>query len=176
MKRFNWLYIVFISLLVIACDNDDSGTDDHIEAEGFRISQNEMTIAEQLPDSNVTGTIELHTDSGEVEFEIQFYDHDGDLFIPGGEHNHEGGEGEEELDVEIDNESIVGFEFEHDHDAGKATPTVKLSKNEDAWHFHMEGLTAGSTTIRFLIMHGDHADFRSKNVTVNVATSVVINR
>lgn len=145
------LSILTIALLVItsACSNSVSGEDEHSEPEGFRLKISGQTVVEQLPDSDVTGSIEIDEGEETALITVWFIDHDGDEFQPHVDEGHS-------LGYEFSTADIVEFE-QHDEDG--------------AWSFHLHGEAAGTTNLSVIILHSGHSDFESQDIPVIVTSA-----
>ena len=99
-----------------------------------------------------------------------FLDHDGDEFLPENpeeEDDHDHDHGEEEVFAlalsEFDSSIITIHLHEHEGEAHEDDHSEEDEHHDEElaeqFTFEVEGLKAGSTTIKFQLMHGDHADF-----------------
>lgn len=140
--------VVALAALTAACDNPVS-PEHHPEAGGVVIlAAGTSTVLAQSIGANVDFAGSLDLTLGEpLEIEVLFLDASDptDLDLAFHPHADEG----ESLDVEITNTGIVEY---HDHDD----------------HGDLEPVAAGQTTVRFELLHGSHADFRSGLLTINV--------
>lgn len=136
----------------IGCSDDDdnpAGDDsDHAEAFGCILIFGTDTLA-TADTSAVTGSISLSVNDTLGPIEVWFLDENGELFRP--EHDVAG-----PLDVE-----------EHELDIRVANSTIAVARlgheisEELEWAFYLDGLSAGATTLRVVILHEGHDDFTS---------------
>lgn len=143
-------YTFFASIIALtalsACSNSVSDDDhDHAEADGFVLKMNGQTIVEQLPDADLTGSIEIEVGEETSLITVYFLDHDGDEFQPDEE--------EHALGYEFTTDEIVEFE-QHDEDG--------------LWSFHLHGESAGTTNLILSILHAGHSDFETQPIPVTV--------
>ena len=152
---FRWQYLVAVlALCLVGCGSDDpvSPQEEHFEPEGlvlidsgrrfFRYFQGRIDAGSGRADH-------LDAPLGEEtpHWRIQFLDENGDdLAIPNDEFT---------FGWEIADESIVEVVQDAD-DVGK-------------FEFHLRGRAEGETTIRLLVNHGGHSDFRTAPIPVHVA-------
>lgn len=137
-------FLMLSSVVSVGCNGGVSGHEGHGEAEGLAVRDGADTLVD-VDGQDVTGQITLSVD-GELELTVDFLDHDGDVV-----------EGHDSyLEVELADPLIAGWE---DHGA-------------ESYGGHLTGLTAGSTTAVFRMMHGvpgsGHADYVSPDVVVEV--------
>lgn len=148
--RFTYaILLVFSIFIIIACDNGTDSNDDteHARAVGLVIYSSGTTVVDYERDEAVSGQLEVPAGERSDHFDIKFIDEDGDEFEPEDDHY--------KLDWSIGDTSLVAI-WQHEDEAG-------------GWEFHLDGKKAGETTIRFKVMHDDHADFTSKLVPVVVS-------
>lgn len=152
MKHSNFINKLFIyavlgTFVFSACSNSTSSNDEeeHADAEGFVLTMNGADIVTQLPDSTISGEIELEPGEETDLISIYFFDDDGDRFQPD--------EPEFSLGFEFEKEGIAEFE-QHDED-GK-------------WSFHIHAEAVGITDLELKLMHGGHSDFTTQKIHVHV--------
>ena len=140
-----FMIFAFASIFTISCDDDPiSPQSEHFEAIGMYISSSGMEIASILRGETddtlyaVLGELTDHMDA-------QFYDEDENIVDPPDDED-------SWLSWEIDDENIVEV-WQHEGEEG-------------GFEFHLRGLQEGQTNIEFMIMHVDHADFRSGKIPV----------
>lgn len=135
-------------LLFSACNPTDHGHDEHSEPFGLVLLQSGVEIAKQQNGSvTYAGGSSISVPLGDETplITLRFLDEDGDQFVPEDD--------EYSLLWAIGNESVLEV---HTHDG------------DGKWAFHLEGAGAGTTTIRFSLMHDGHADFQSLPFSVTV--------
>lgn len=140
-------FLLMISLIA-GCNPTGSEEELHDEPFGLVLLTGGVTLAEQR-DGVVTyaSGSSLSVPAGDETplITLRFLDEDGDRFTPD--------EPEYELDWAIGNSDVLGV---HQHE------------EEGKWNFHLEGEQAGTTSIRFFLMHDGHSDFESLNFNVTV--------
>ena len=177
MKTYKLTIALILSLfLATSCghsDHDDSHG--HTEAEGFQLLSGSTVVLDHKNNSKaVTTALELtytgNEKTDEKEYSVKFYNHEGNLFVPGKGDGHNHSEGEEEkLKVmflkdgkKVDADDVLKVELAHDAHAGGA------HTDGDEWSFHLAPQKKGTEQIVILIMHGDHPDFESQPISVKV--------
>jgi hypothetical protein len=132
---------LLIMVLFVSCGDDDplAPEIEHFEAIGLAVFSSGIQVASIL--RGVT-TDTLHAPEGGLSdhYEVQFYDEDENLIDPPDDP-------EWSFGWEI-GDTLIAEVFQH---AGE----------EGAFEFHLRGLEEGQTTIEFMVIHGDHADYRS---------------
>ncbi|MYE89155.1 hypothetical protein F4X33_09200 [Candidatus Poribacteria bacterium] len=178
--RFTLLLLAFV-VLFAACGEDDNPIIDddhdhedepfHADADGFVLKVDGNQIYRQFEGEH-EGGITLKVGE-ELEVAATFLDHDGDEFLPenpeeGDEHDHDHDHGEEEvfaLSLSAFDSSIIKIhlhehEDEHDHEDDHDDEDEHHDEElAEQFTFEVDGLKAGETTIKFQLLHGDHADF-----------------
>jgi len=148
------LFALPVLLLFTSCDNSTSSDDhdEHLDPFGVAMILNGVEIAKQENGQviyNEGDHLELKTGEETNIINIRWISEDGDRFTP-----------EEDvynLQWAIDDEEVLEVE-QHEED-GK-------------WAFHLKGVGAGETEIRFSLFHVDHADFTSLPFEVHVEEAV----
>ena len=134
------------ALAVSACDDDPTSPgEDHHEPAGVRITMGGVTLV-TVQGTNVTGTLTVAAGQETAHMGVVFLDEDGDPITP---------DDDEFLEVEIADETVAEFEQDPPGEFGG----------------HLHGVTAGTTTATFRLMHGTvggsaHADYVSPAITV----------
>lgn len=146
---FPSLFIILSTALVISgCNPTGSDEEVHSEPFGLVLLQSGVEVAKQQ-NGTVTyaGGSSIPVPLGDETplITLRFLDEDGDSFIPEDE--------EYSLLWAIENETIL---------------EVHTHEEDGKWAFHLEGAGAGSTAIRFSLMHDGHADFQSLPFSVTV--------
>lgn len=135
------LVALVVSLSVSACKS--AHDDDHLDIGSFRILSNGEVVAQQNG-TTVTGSITLARESTSSVMTLEFRDPEGSVLSIT----------DEDLYLEIDSNN----------------PGVVLAQNsnESRWSFTLTGVSAGSASIVVKLMHGNHADFESRPISVTV--------
>jgi hypothetical protein len=142
------------SLILASCDNSASvEEDEHSDPFGVALIMNGVEIAKQENGvvSYAEGDhIELKVGEETNLITVRWIAEDGDRFVP------DTGEGYS-LNWLIDDEAVAEVE-QHEEDG--------------AWSFHLVGLSAGESDIRFELFHNDHSDFTSLPFEIHVEEAV----
>ena len=174
--RFTFVLLAFV-VLFAACGEDDNPIIDddhdhddepfHADADGFVLKVDGNQIYRQFEGEH-EGGITLKVGE-ELEVAAAFLDHDGDEFLPENpeeEDDHDHDHGEEEvfaLALSAFDSSIIKIhlhEGEHEHEDDHAEEDEHHDEElAEQFTFEVDGLKAGETTIKFQLLHGDHADF-----------------
>jgi hypothetical protein len=127
-----------------ACEDDSTGPDDHDhdEAAGVVVLAEGSTTPLVTVDAarQVTGSLTVQAGQ-DRHLEVWFVAEDGDRFRPDGD--------EHTLDIRVANGAIADLHAHGDH-------------------LHLEGVAAGSTTVVFSILHGNHSDYDSPAIPITV--------
>lgn len=195
---YRYLLTAAVLLFLVSCDDDpvSHNDEDHVEAVGFKLLEEDQTVIDH-PDNSVTVAGSISVDEGgELELELFFYNEDGELFNPLEEEHDDHGHDDDHEDEEVS----IGFAFieggvtkstssfviaevedEHhddEHGAGEAHRIQGIkaepAEEEHGIHIALEGVAAGTTKLVIQILHGDHADFESSPITINVTTPIII--
>jgi len=150
-STFQFLALFFIvTLFLVGCSKDnnpvsENDTDhNHAEAVGFVITSSGVEVV-RYQEGQVTGSIQVVVAEMTALLTISFIAEDGDFFQPNDD--------DYKLDWQV---SDTGIADVHQHE------------EDGKWRFHIEGVSAGATTIVFKILHGDHADFVAQAIPVEV--------
>ncbi|MFW6157329.1 MAG: hypothetical protein ACOC4S_00670 [Balneolaceae bacterium] len=151
--------VLFGTLLLTGCNNPAGNDDDHEEhsdAYGLELVMNGETILryfEGTPDGPVT--IEAGEETSLIT--LHFLDEDGERI----EANHLGDD--YSLGWEVEDEDVLQVE-QHDEDG--------------EWSFHFEGITEGTSHIKFMLLHAsegsEHPDFETPDVDSEDAIEVQV--
>lgn len=135
------LLALTLALGAAACDNGSTEPDDHDEAAGLVVlDENDAVLVSVNAARQVTGSLTVQ--AGEAEHvEVWFVAEDGDRFQPDG--------GEHTLGWEVANEAVAVIDSHGDH-------------------MDLDGVSAGTTSVVFSIMHGNHSDYDSPAIPVTV--------
>ncbi|MBT8337115.1 MAG: hypothetical protein KJO11_10960 [Gemmatimonadetes bacterium] len=136
------------SLVLGACDDDPVGVEeDHQDPVGLVVTAGGVDLV-TVQGATVTGTLTIPAGQETAHLDVEFFDDDGDRFVPEDE--------DEWLMVTIANGTVAEWEQDEPGEFGG----------------HLKGLAAGATTATFEIMHGQlgsasaHADYRSPTIPV----------
>jgi len=144
-RRFLAIGLCLIAGWLAGCDNPVENDDEHhpgVEVAGvILISDGEDLV--RVEGGQLADTLFVPLE-GALDVELAFLDEDGQRFD---EHDLEEGLA---LAWEISGEPVV---------------TVRST---GAWTFEVQGDESGETALRILLMHGDHHDFTTPDVTVVV--------
>lgn len=142
--------ITFVLVAGTASGCDWVGSDDeeeHVRPEGLVLEMNGEEIV-TYQNGVVTGQISVAVGEETDPIHVHFLDAAGEEI----EHDH------------ADNDdSDVMFEI-----ADEAIAEVVQHEDDENDEFHVLGKQAGATTLRVRIGHGDHFDFSSKDITIQV--------
>ncbi|MBD3287662.1 hypothetical protein GF337_02560 [candidate division KSB1 bacterium] len=142
--------IALLSALVIALmtgcseDNPVEADHEHNEAEGVLLKIDDTIIVRVEEGEVKEGKITVKVNEETSSIFASFLDHDGEEFIPDEEGSY--------LLPEIADESIA---------------TAEVVTGQE-WHFTVSGVKAGTTTLIVKLMHGDHHDFLTPAIQVEV--------
>jgi hypothetical protein len=139
----------FLVVWAGCADNPVTPAEEHFEARGVALRINGVDTV--VVDSNrlKQGRIVVKEGTETEHIALQFIEEsDGTRGLPPSD------EEDFKLGWTIADTTIASLEQDSDHD-GK-------------WSFHIKGLKAGSTTIVIKLLHGDHPDFQSVPIPVEV--------
>jgi len=140
--------LLALALSLGACSDSTGPDHDHEEPAGLRAILNGATVVSINAARQVTGSFTVPAGQETDHIEIEFLAEDGDVIAID--------ETEYYLAFEIDNPTLVDLE---QHEPGE-------------FEVHVVGLAAGTTNIRFKLMHGTfpggHSDYTSPNIPVTV--------
>ncbi len=152
---FRLKYLVAVlALCVVGCGSDDpvSPQEEHFEPEGlvliesgrrfFRYFQGEIDAGSGRDDH-----LDVPLGDETPHWRVQFLDENGD-----------------DLASPDDTEFTLGWEIADE----TIVEVVQDEGDEGKFEFHLHGLKEGETTIRLLVNHGGHADFRTTPLPVHV--------
>ena len=171
------LLLTSMLLFTTGCEdtNDDHDHDDegHTDAEGFVLQTESGTeLYKELDGAIITNNLTLAVGQT-LELAVHFLDHDGEEIgheEEGDDHDHDHDEEEEEeseLRITGNDETIATVEFEeHEHTDADGTVHHEMA-------LEVTGVSAGTTSFKLELMHGDHADYTStSNVPVTVTSGI----
>ncbi len=144
-RRNGVAVIVFLLMSgLVACSNPAEDEDeDHAEVEGLVLVLGGEEVV-RVQEAEVTGSLTVEAGETTSDITVEFLDHDGD-----------------EVHAEdLDSEFSLGVEVR-----GSEIVTVA---NTGRWTFTLHGDEAGDTTIRVQLLHDDHADFTTPDISVTV--------
>ena len=135
--------------LLTGCDNpaSDDDHDEHEHAEGAVLKMNGAEIV-RIEDGQVqSGQIEVNEGEETPLISIYFLAEDGDEFQP------------DEPDYSLRCDQIDGSVAE-----------VEQHDQDGKWSFHLHGVSAGNTTVRFQLWHDgeNHSDYNTPEIDVVV--------
>ena len=151
-------YALFSSLFIVSCEDDDHDHgDEHLDAEGFILENSAGVEVYREFQGSQTGSITLSV-SDTLELTVHFLDDDGKEL----EHEEHEGEEEEEGELVVSgfNSSIASVEVEGEHGDGD---NHNHDEEEHEMALEIIGISAGSTSFKLELMHGEHADYTSSN-------------
>ncbi len=147
-------YALFSLLFIISCEDDNHDHDDeHLDAEGFILENSAGVEVYREFQGSQTGSITLSVNDT-LELAVHFLGDDGE------ELEHEEHEEEGELVVSGFNSSIASVEVEGEHGDGD---DHDHDEEEHEMALEIIGVSAGSTSFKLELMHGEHADYISTN-------------
>ena len=142
-----WMVSALIAGLALGgCDDpvDDHEEEEHAEPEGVELVMNgEVVASYDGHDGTWTGELEVNAGTETSAITVRFVDEDGD---------------EVELDEDLHLEVEMGDE--------NIAQWVQDTPGE--FEGRLSGEAAGGTTAVFRLMHGDHADFETEELGVDV--------
>jgi hypothetical protein len=135
------IMIVLVTLVFSGCKK--SHDDDHLDIGGFRILMNNEVVVQQSG-TVVTGQISLDRGQTSGTMTVEFRDPEGNVLnIP-------------------DN----GFSLQVTSSTTSVASTQQVTGSK--WSFQVVGVSPGQSNLTISLMHGKHADFESRPITVNV--------
>lgn len=138
------IMIILVTLVFSGCKKSDH--DDHLDIGGFRILMNNEVVAQQTG-TVVTGQISLDRGQTSGVMTVEFRDPEGNV-----------------LNI-TDNDLYL--QVTSSTTSVASTQQVTGSK----WSFQVVGLSPGQSSLTISLMHGNHADFESRPITVNVIST-----
>ncbi|MTI86388.1 MAG: hypothetical protein FH748_00310 [Balneolaceae bacterium] len=136
----------FVLFTISSCSNSTANEEEEeIHAEGFVLKMNGQNVIEQLPGQEISGQFNLTVGQETDLITIYFIDDEGDQFQPE--------EDEVSLSSQFSTSGVAEFE-QHAEDG--------------TWSFHLHGESGGSTQLTLKLLHGDHSDFTTKPIPINV--------
>ena len=170
LKPYVTLLFTGMLLFTTGCEDDDHDHDhdeDHTDADGFVLETEAGVVVYREFEGTQTGGVTLSV--GEtLELMVHFLDHEGnEIEHSDDEHDDHDDHGDDHDD---DGDGLVVSE----NDATIAVVEVEGHDEEDGDDhgnvLHIEGVSAGSTSFKLVLMHDGHADYTAPNkvpVTVN---------
>ena len=153
-----FLFVFFLSLFLVSCSDSDpvAPSEEHFEAAGFVISDEAGNVLfKQLKgqiDTEISSNFSILLASGELHYDIEFLDEDGnDIGVPG-EDDHDHNEAMIETIIESEEDHTLSFESED---------MTMFEVEIEGWELHINPLKTGTTTFRVQILHEGHPDFTS---------------
>jgi hypothetical protein len=153
-----FILVFSLSLLLVSCSDSDpvAPSEEHFEAVGFIIlDEDGNVIFKQLKgqiDNDISSGFSVLLASGEMHYNIEFLDEDGnDIGVPGeDDHNHN--EAMIETIIESEDDHTLSFESEDN---------TLFELEIEGWEMHINPLKVGTTNFRVQILHEGHPDFTS---------------
>ncbi|MBN1466315.1 hypothetical protein JXA02_11165 [candidate division KSB1 bacterium] len=145
-----YVVLSFILLFLISCGKDDNPVttedhDEHAEAVGCVIKQSDLELV-RAAQGQLTGSFSVNENTESAMLSFFLVAQDGDLFQPEEDH------------------FVLSWTS-----ADPQIADIIHYEQDGAWNFRIKGLDAGSTMLQFKVLHGDHADFVSLDIPVNVS-------
>lgn len=171
ISRILLTLIVAVLPFMGGCSEDDNPiTDDHedevfhADADGFVLKIDGDQVYRQFQGSHEG---ELTVAAGEeIHVDVSFLDDHEHEFNPIEEqheaHDHEEDEEEEEFALNLSeyDDTIIEIHLdEHEDEHGHSEDENDHEDEDSGLSFGVEGLSAGETTIKLQLMHGDHPDY-----------------
>ncbi len=132
------------------CDSDPTGTEDHIDPVGIVLVSGGIDVV-RVAGLDIVGSFQVNVGGQTDPFEIEFLDGRGNRFLPT--------EPDEWLRVTVTHPNLAEW----------------VSDAPGGWSGSIRGLQAGTTTVRFELMHGpandnaaSHTDFGTPGVPLLV--------
>ena len=153
LRKIESLALLVLVLFMVACGDDnpvdpDINDEIHAEAWGLVIFTSGQEII-RYENGEVEGQIDVGHGKETSLLSVRFIAEDGELFTP---------------------DPAGGWSLAWDI-ADESVASVEQHEEDGAWNFHIVGLEEGQTTVAFKINHGDHADFVSKEIAIDVVES-----
>jgi hypothetical protein len=135
------LLTLLVTLTTTACK--EAHDDDHLDIAAFRIISNGEIVAQQNG-TQVTGSISVAAQTTSALMTLEFRDPEGNILNIT----------DDDLYLQVDS----------------SAPTVARVQNAatNRWGFTLTGVSQGSASITIKLMHGNHADFESRPISVTV--------
>jgi len=146
---FKILCILIFNIYIIQCSENSSPVDDegdHARGIGILITKSGSEAVRYEYEDPVTGQLSGKVGQISPAYEFMLIDDDGDAYTPDTEHH--------ELRWEISDTTIAKL-WQHEGEEG-------------GYEFHVDGISAGITSIVFEVYHEGHADFVSKPVPIMI--------
>lgn len=134
------LIIGLVSIFAVSCKK--AHDHDHMDIAGFRVVLNNEVVAQQNG-TTVTGNLSIVQGQASGEMTVEFLDPEGFIL------------------------NITDNDFRLQVDPVN-TSVLTAQAGSGRWGFRLTGITTGSSTITIKLMHGSHADFESRPVSVNI--------
>ena len=144
-RRYGVAVIVFLIMSgLVACSNPAEDDDhEHADAEGLVLVLGGEEVV-RVEEAEVTGSLTVGAGETTSDITVEFFDHDG-----------------HEVHAEdLDEEFSLGVEVR-----GSEIVTVAYTGR---WTFTLQGDEAGDTAIRVQLLHDDHPDFTTPDISVTV--------
>ncbi|MFU8860517.1 MAG: hypothetical protein ACNA8K_08840 [Cyclonatronaceae bacterium] len=152
-KKISFLIVLIALLTLLSACNDTHDDDDHLDIVGLEILLDGQPVVIQArnPQSGqieVDGTIDVVAGETSPMMTVVFKDPDGDNIVIT----------DSDFSIEINPTSTLEYNVYHD-------------PSQARWGFMVEGKQEGDGIIQISLLHGIHADFESRPITVQVHSS-----
>lgn len=141
------IVVLFMVLfLLTGCGNEDNPVEpheSHNEAEGLLLKAGSDTLVLVQEAEVKQGKLTVKTGEQTPEISVIFLAPDGDEFTP------------------TEEESSLSLEF--------TDTSIAEAAISQEWSFILQGVKAGQTTVEIQLIHGDHADFKTPLIPVEVS-------
>ena len=174
--------LLFLGLIPCGCDNDPaSPAEEHTDTDGFILEDESGIEIYREFEGASTGSVTIGIGQT-LALSVHFLNHEGiEIEHEEGEEDHE-----DELKITVINTDIAIVEV-NEHCDEITDQTACETAEHCEWHadeaaceeeehhglgIHITGVSAGATTFKLELMHGDHPDYTStNNVPISVTAS-----
>ncbi len=122
-----------------ACDSPTEADDQHGHVAGMEIVNSEGVLVSVSSTRQVTGELSVQAGT-DIDIAVYYLDRDGDR-------------------ISLTDDLSLEWEV--------ADPSIAQIDGHDD-HQHLEGVSAGSTTVTFSLIHGSHSDYESPAIPIVV--------
>lgn len=117
---------------------------DHLDIGGFQIVSNNEILVQQAG-TVVTGSLTIEVGQTSDAMELRFLDPEGNVLV------------------------ITGNDFRGD--VSSSNTSILTATRTGTWTFTLTGVSSGTANLTVGVAHGNHLDYESRPVTVNVVTA-----